>query len=138
MNGNSFSRSISLSISAANWGFVRKNGILWQLALSPAGSVIVGKPFFRDKEPLIDKSVTIFGSVGRKDPDLTIVHFANVATVLAGDPDGVVSLFDATALIENQDAIGASEIVVYKTTVFDCDIYIGPRGIADKSLHRPD
>ena len=100
--------------------------------------MVIRKPFFGYKQPLVDQGIPFFGSVGGKDADLAVVDFADVAAVLAGDSHGFVSLFDKAALIEDQDAIGASEIVIYKTTIFDFDICVIPRCFTDKPLQCPD
>ena len=83
-----------------------------QIAFLPAFTIGFGKPLLRQKQPFVDQRVAILGDVSGKDADLAVVHLAQVATVLAGYPDGVVSFFGETAFIENQSALGAAEVFV--------------------------
>ncbi len=45
------------------------------------------KPGFRDKEPFVDKGITMAGGVTFKDSHLAVVHFTDGAAVLALDSD---------------------------------------------------
>jgi hypothetical protein len=69
---------------------------------------------------------------------LAIVDFSDSPAVLAGNPDGVLTLFDETAFIEDQGALRAAEIIIYQTAILGYDFIIVPWRIAHKPLHGPD
>jgi hypothetical protein len=69
---------------------------------------------------------------------LAIVDFSDGPTVLAGNPDGVLALFDETAFIKDQGAVRAAEIIINETAILDYDFIIVPWRIAHKPLHGPD
>jgi hypothetical protein len=69
---------------------------------------------------------------------LAIVDFSDSPAVLAGNPDGVLTLFDKPTFIKDQGAVRATEIIINKTAILGYDFIIVPWRIAHKPLHGPD
>jgi len=74
-----------------------ENGVDWQFAVFPALKIIVGEPFFWNKQTLVGQRVSMLGDIGGEDTDLAIVYFADSAAVLSGNADRVLAFFDETA-----------------------------------------
>jgi len=84
--------------------FGLENRVIWQLALIATLQILIREPFLGHEQTLVDQCVAVFRNVTGKDAHLARVDFAYRAAVLLGDANGILTLFNKTALIKNQRA----------------------------------
>src|SRR5262249_37534398 len=73
-----------------------------------------------------------------KDADLAILHLAQGATVLPGDPHGVRPLFDKPRLIEHQHALRVAHRLRRELMVVPEHLLLIPVHITDEPLQPTD
>src|SRR5215510_11656753 len=78
------------------------------------------------------------GGIAGKHPDLTILHFAQRATVLPRDAHGVFALFDKDRLIKHQDPIGVTHLLGHEVMIVPPHLLLIPAPITDKPLQPPN
>src|SRR2546428_10747753 len=77
-------------------------------------------------------------SIGGKHPHLTILHFAQGATVLPGHAYRVLAFFDKARLIDDQHAIGLPHLVCHEVMIRLTHRVLIPHIIAHAALHAPN
>src|SRR4030095_9739136 len=73
-----------------------------------------------------------------KHPNLTVLHFAQGATILPRDAHGVLALFDKTRLVEHQDTRGVPHLFGHELVVVPEHLLLIPDDITEKPLHPTD
>ena len=108
------------------------------MTLGPAGRIRVRPPPFRQEQPLVHERITFPGGIARKHPHLTILYFAQRATVLPRDAHGVRPLFDKARLVEHQDPIGLAHLLGDKLMIGPPHVLLIPGDLAEKPLQPTD
>jgi hypothetical protein len=108
------------------------------VAHSPSGGIRVGKPHLRQEQPLVHQGIALPRRIGGKDPDLTILDFAQGAAILPRDPHRVLALFHKARLIEPQDPIRLTHLVGHKLMVVPHHLFLIPPHITDEPLQPAD
>src|SRR4029450_12106750 len=76
--------------------------------------------------------------IASKHPTLTILDFAEGATILPRDPHGVRALFDEACRIKHQDAVWLPHLLGHELMVIPHHLLLIPAHITDEPLQPAD
>jgi hypothetical protein len=91
-------------------------------------------PFLGQVETDIDQGVLAAADVGEVDADLTVVDLAQPAAPLPLHADGGVALFGECRGVEDEDAVGAAQLLAYLSGQLGQPGVVVPGGLADELL----
>lgn len=103
-----------------------------------SGHVALLEPLLWNKELRIEECIPFGRSIRGKHPDLAVLHFAKRATILLGDPGGILSLLDTSGLIDDQNPGRITHVVAHQDMVLGQDGGLIPNYVTYEALHRTD
>jgi len=76
------------------------------------------------------------GTIGGKNPNLAVLHFADIPTVLPGNPCRIATLFHKPRFIKYQDTFGIPKVFHDHIVISGNYPSLVPNNVTDKMLHR--